>query len=173
MKIAAEKGYIFKEDAGRGYRRVVASPKPVDVAEKEVIKSLVEAGHVVITVGGGGIPVIEEGNELIGVAAVIDKDFASSKIAEILDCDYLFILTAVDRVMINYLKPNQVELDNITVSEAKKYIAKGHFAKGSMLPKIEAASSFAESKSGRCAVIASLEKAADALVGRSGTKITL
>ncbi len=172
-KIASSKGYVFKEDAGRGYRRVVASPKPIDVVEKEIIKSLVKEGHVVITVGGGGIPVVKEGNSLVGVAAVIDKDFASAKIAEILDADYLFILTAVDKVSLYYNKPNQIDLDILTVDSAKEYIAQNHFAKGSMLPKIEAAMSFAASKKGRSAIIASLEKAKEALDGKSGTKIVL
>ena len=171
-KIAQEKGYIFKEDAGRGYRRVVASPLPIDVVEKDIVRTLVDEGHVVITVGGGGIPVIKEDDQLVGVDAVIDKDFASSKIAEILDADFLFVLTAVDRVALNYNTPNQIELDSITVDEAKKYIAENQFAKGSMLPKIEAAINFASSKKGRTAVIASLEKASLALEGKSGTKIT-
>ncbi|HEY8364456.1 MAG TPA: carbamate kinase [Haloplasmataceae bacterium] len=172
-KIAQEKGYIFKEDAGRGYRRVVPSPLPIDVVEKDIVKTLVKEGHVVITVGGGGIPVIQEEDKLIGVAAVIDKDFASSKIAEILDADFLFILTAVDKVAINFNTPEQKDLDHLTVDLAKKYIAENQFAKGSMLPKIEAALNFAQSKSGRVAIIASLEKANLALQGKSGTKITL
>jgi carbamate kinase len=172
-KISLEKGYLFKEDAGRGYRRVVPSPLPVDVVEKDIIKSLIDASHIVITVGGGGIPVIKEKDKLEGVAAVIDKDFASSKIAEIIDADFLFILTAVDQVAINFNQPNQKTLDVLTVSDAKKYIAEGQFAKGSMLPKIEAAISFAASKSGRTAIIASLEKANLALEGKSGTKIIL
>jgi len=169
--LVAEKGFTVKEDAGRGWRRVVASPKPVDVIEKDVVKTLVEAGSVVITVGGGGIPVIAEGNELTGVPAVIDKDFASAKIAEILDADYLFILTAVDRVSINFGKPEQVDLEQINIEEANKYIEEGHFAPGSMLPKVQACMAFAESKEGRTAVIASLEKAEAALKGESGTKV--
>ncbi|QVK19110.1 carbamate kinase [Mycoplasmatota bacterium] len=172
-KIEKEKGYIFKEDSGRGWRRVVPSPKPVDVVEKDIVNTLVNAGHIVITVGGGGIPVIEENGQLTGVSAVIDKDFASSKIAEILDADYLFILTAVDKVSINFNKPNQIDLDSLTVEKAKEYILENHFAKGSMLPKIEAAMSFAASKKGRVAVIASLEKVKAALDGKSGTKVTL
>ncbi len=172
-KIELEKGYIFKEDAGRGYRRVVPSPKPVDVVEKEIVKTLVDAGHIVITVGGGGIPVVKENDHLIGVPAVIDKDFASSKIAEILEADFLFILTAVEKVSINYNTPNQINLETLTVTEAKEHIANNQFAKGSMLPKIEASLNFAASKKGRVAVIASLEKAKEALEGKSGTKITL
>ncbi len=171
--IAKEKGYVFKEDSGRGYRRVVASPKPVDVVEKDVVKTLVDYGHIVITVGGGGIPVVLDGNSLKGVPAVIDKDFASGKIAEILEADYLFILTAVDKVSLNFNQPNQINLDEITVELAKKYIMENQFGTGSMLPKIEAAINFASSKNGRTAVIASLEKAMDALEGNSGTKITL
>jgi carbamate kinase len=169
--LVEEKGFTVKEDAGRGFRRVVASPKPVDVIEKDIVKTLVEAGSVVITVGGGGIPVIAEGNELTGVPAVIDKDFASAKIAEILDADYLFILTAVDRVSINFGQPDQKDLEQINIEEANKYIEEGHFAPGSMLPKVQACMGFAESKVGRTAVIASLEKAEAALKGESGTKV--
>lgn len=172
-ELELKKGYIMKEDAGRGYRRVVASPKPIGVVGIDVIKCLVNAGHVVITVGGGGIPVAKTEEGYQGVAAVIDKDFASQKLADLVDADYLFILTAVDRVSINFNKPNQLDLDNLTVDEAKSFIAEGHFAKGSMLPKVEAAIQFAESKPGRTAIIASLEKAALALEGKSGTKITL
>ena len=165
------KGYTMKEDAGRGYRRVVASPKPVDVVEKEMVRSLVENGFITITVGGGGIPVIKKGNELVGVPAVIDKDFASAKIAEILDADILVILTAVDRVMINFNKPDQKALEVISIAEAKQYIEEGHFAPGSMLPKVQAAMSFVESGENHEAIIASLDKAALALKGLSGTKI--
>ena len=170
--LAKEKGYIVKEDAGRGWRRVVPSPIPIDVAEKETVKTLVENGHIVITVGGGGIPVIEKGNSLIGVPAVIDKDFASEKIAEILDADYFVILTAVDKVSINFGKPNQKDLNKLTTYEIEEYIKEGHFAPGSMLPKIKAAMKFAGSKEGRVAIIASLEKASEALNGQSGTIIT-
>lgn len=172
-ELELKKGYIMKEDAGRGYRRVVASPKPIGVVGIDVIKCLVNAGHVVITVGGGGIPVAKTEEGYQGVAAVIDKDFASQKLADLVDADYLFILTAVDRVSINFNKSNQLDLDQLTVQEAKSYIAEGHFAKGSMLPKVEAAIQFAESKPGRTAIIASLEKAALALEGKSGTKITI
>lgn len=170
-KLVSEKGFTVKEDAGRGYRRVVASPKPVDVVEKDIVKTLVETGNVVITVGGGGIPVIANGNELTGVPAVIDKDFASAKIAEILDADFLFILTAIDRVMINFGQENQEALEVIKTEDALKYIDEGHFAPGSMLPKVEAAMAFATSKEGRTTVIASLEKAELALKGESGTKV--
>lgn len=166
-----KKGFVMIEDSGRGYRRVVPSPKPVDVVEKEVIKTLSNQGVVVITVGGGGIPVIRKGNSLVGVEAVIDKDFASAKVAELMDVDYLFILTAVDRVMINYNKPNQQSLESISVAQARQYISEGHFAPGSMLPKVEAAISFVENNPNRISVIASLDKAKEAIQGLSGTKI--
>ncbi len=170
-KLMAEKGFVMKEDAGRGYRRVVASPLPIDVAEKETIKTLVENNQVVIAVGGGGIPVYAEGNKLIGIPAVIDKDFASAKLAEILDADYLIILTAVEQVAINFGKENEQWLSTLTVSEAGKYIEEGHFAPGSMLPKVKAAISFAESKEGRKALITSLEKASAGIAGQTGTRI--
>ncbi len=166
-----EKGYQMVEDSGRGYRRVVASPKPIDVVEKNVVKTLVDNGNVVITVGGGGIPVVKKDYGYEGVAAVIDKDFASAKIAEQLNADYLFILTAVDRVMVNFNQPNQKALDEMSVSEAKKYIKEGHFAPGSMLPKVEAAIRFVENNPNKRSVIASLEKAKEAIKGTSGTKI--
>lgn len=165
------KGYTMIEDSGRGYRRVIASPKPVDVVEKEVIKTLMDQGVIVITVGGGGIPVIKKENQLVGVEAVIDKDFASAKVAQLVDADYLFILTAVDRVMINYNQPNQKSLEKINVEEARQYIQEGHFAPGSMLPKVEAAISFVENNSNKTSVIAALEKAKAALRNESGTKI--
>ncbi len=169
--IAVAKGYDMKEDAGRGWRRVVPSPKPVDVAEKETVKALVDKGHVVITVGGGGIPVVAEGNALVGVPAVIDKDFASSKLAEILDADYLIILTAVEKVAINFGKPDEKWLSELSIEDAKKYMAEGHFAPGSMLPKVEAAMAFAQSKAGRKALITSLDKAQEGIDGKTGTLI--
>ncbi|MCK8059297.1 MULTISPECIES: carbamate kinase [unclassified Fusibacter] len=165
------KGYQMKEDSGRGWRRVVASPKPVDVAEKETVKALVDHGHVVISVGGGGIPVIAEGNKLIGVPAVIDKDFASAKLAEILDADYLIILTAVDQVAINFGKENEKWLSSLSLEEANQYIEEGHFAPGSMLPKVQAAMAFAASKPGRKALITSLERAEEGIEGKTGTVI--
>lgn len=170
-KLIAEKGYSMVEDAGRGFRRVVASPKPVDVAEKETVEALVEKGHVVITVGGGGIPVYKEGNRLVGIPAVIDKDFASAKIAEILDADYLIILTAVDQVAINFGKPEEKWLSTLSIEEANQYIEEGHFAPGSMLPKVQAALQFATSKPGRRALITSLEKAKEGIEGKTGTII--
>ena len=170
-KLAAEKGFVMVEDSGRGYRRVVPSPKPVDVAEKETVKTLVDAGHVVITVGGGGIPVVREGNALHGVPAVIDKDFASEKIAEILDADYLIILTAVEKVALNFGTENEKWLGKVSVEEMEGYIAEEHFAKGSMLPKVEACIKFAKSKPGRKALITSLEKAKEGIKGNTGTLI--
>ena len=168
-RIAAEKGYTMVEDAGRGYRQVVPSPKPVDVVEKDMVNTLIDAGHVVITVGGGGIPVIEKDGKLVGVPAVIDKDFASAKLAELVKADALVILTAVDRVSINWGKPNQESLESMTCEQAEQYCKEGHFAPGSMLPKVQAAMSFA--RTGGEAIIASLENAAAALRGESGTKI--
>ncbi len=171
-KLMQEKGYVMKEDANRGWRRVVPSPLPVAVVEEKIINTLVDAGHVVITVGGGGIPVIDRGNgKLQGVAAVIDKDFASEKIAEILNADKLIILTAVEKVSINYGKENQQDLSKMTISEAEKYIEEGHFASGSMLPKVKAAMMFVNSKEGRESIITSLEKAREAIEGSNGTRI--
>lgn len=171
-KLLVEKGYIMVEDAGRGWRRVVPSPIPVDVAEKETVSTLVDAGHVVITVGGGGIPVVKEGNSLVGVPAVIDKDFASAKIAEILDADYLIILTAVEKVAINFGKENEEWLSELDLATADRLIDEGHFAPGSMLPKVKAAMQFAQSKPGRKALITSLDKAKEGIVGKTGTLIT-
>lgn len=170
-KLKLEKGYDIVEDAGRGYRRVVASPRPVKIVEIDSVKSLIDSGAVVITVGGGGIPVVEEEGKLTGVAAVIDKDLASEKLAEDIDADMLLILTAVDKVSLNFGKPNQTDLDKMTVEEAKKYIQEGHFAKGSMLPKIEAAVQFAESKKGRIAIISTLDNCLEAIKGTKGTRI--
>ncbi|EOD00714.1 carbamate kinase [Caldisalinibacter kiritimatiensis] len=172
-RIKEEKGYDIVEDSGRGYRRVVPSPDPKRIVELEAVKNLVDAGFVVITVGGGGVPVVEnENGELEGVAAVIDKDLASERLAEDLDADTLLILTAVEKVSLNFGKPNQKDIDKMTVEEAKQYIEEGHFAPGSMLPKVKAAIRFAESKEGRKAIIASLDKARKALKGESGTVIT-
>ncbi len=169
--LTQEKGFTMVEDSGRGFRRVVPSPKPVDVVEKNTIKKLVEEKHVVITVGGGGIPVIKENDQYLGISAVIDKDFASAKVAEQLNADYLFILTAVDRVMVNFNQPNQKALEEINVEEAYQYIDEGHFAPGSMLPKVEAAISFVKDNPERRSVIAALENAKEAIKGHSGTKI--
>ena len=138
-RIAAEKGYTMVEDAGRGYRQVVPSPKPIDVIEKNTVKALVDNGTVVITVGGGGIPVVRKDGKLYGTPAVIDKDFASAKLAELLDADMLVILTAVEKVAINFGKPDQKGLDDLTPADARKYIEEKQFAPGSMLPKVKAA----------------------------------
>ena len=164
-------GYTMKEDAGRGYRRVVASPQPVDIIEKETVKAMMEAGHMVITVGGGGIPVIREGHHLRGASAVIDKDWASAKLAAMIDADMLIILTAVEKVAINFGKADEQWLDRLTLSDAERYIREGHFAKGSMLPKVEAAASFARSRPGRQALITVLSKAQEGIEGKTGTVI--
>ena len=171
-KLAEEKyGYITKEDAGRGYRRVVASPSPAEIIEIGAIRSLVEAGQLVIACGGGGIPVTRQGNHLKGASAVIDKDFASELLAEELDADFLIILTAVEKVAINFGKPEEKWLDDITTDDARKYIGEGHFAPGSMLPKVQAAVKFADSKEGRKALITLLEKAKDGILEKTGTHI--
>ena len=170
-RIAAEKGYTMVEDAGRGYRQVVPSPKPVDVIEKNTVRALINGGCVVITVGGGGIPVVRRDGKLYGTPAVIDKDFASAKLAELVQADALVILTAVDRVCINWGKPDQKSLAEMTVAEAERYCEEGHFAPGSMLPKVRAAVSFA--KTGGKAIIASLAQAGAAVRGEAGTVVRL
>ena len=164
-------GIHCMEDAGRGYRVAVASPMPKRIRELETIRTLMEAGHIVITCGGGGIPVINRGGKLVGVSAVIDKDNVSSLLASKIGADYLVILTAVEKVAINFGKENQEWLSDLTVEQAKKYIAEEQFAKGSMLPKIEAAVRFAESGEGRRTLITLLEKAADGIAGKTGTVI--
>ena len=169
-QLAETMGYQMVEDAGRGYRRVVASPMPIDVKEKAVVMSLLEAGHIVITVGGGGIPVIVEDNKLVGVPAVIDKDNASAKLAELIDADMLMILTAVDNVFVNFGKPNSKALENITVSELEEYVKENQFAAGSMLPKVLATCNFA--RTGKTSVISSLQNAEQAFKLKSGTIIT-
>ena len=172
-EIAKEKGFKFVEDAGRGYRRVVPSPKPMAIVEKNIIKELVNNGNIVIAVGGGGIPVIKDKNtnSLCGVAAVIDKDRSAALLAKEIDADILLILTAVDKVCLNYNTENQVTLDYVMVADAMKYIQEGHFAKGSMLPKIEACIEFVKGDATKKAIIGSLEKAAMAIDGKSGTVI--
>ena len=170
-RIAAEKGYTMVEDAGRGYRQVVPSPKPFDIVEAESIKALFNAGHVVIAVGGGGIPVVRKDGKVYGTPAVIDKDFGSELLAELLDADVLVILTAVEKVAINFNKPDQKGLDDLTPAQAKVYMDENQFAKGSMLPKVQAAVKFAESKPGRTALITLLEKAKDGIAGKTGTRI--
>ena len=171
-KLHDEKGIDVAEDAGRGWRQVVASPKPTEIIEIHTVKALLDQKHAVIAAGGGGIPVIWEGKyHLKGVPAVIDKDFASECLAEQLDADMLIILTAVEKVAVNFGKPDQRGLDTLTPEEARRYIAEGQFAPGSMLPKVEAAVKFAESKPGRTALITLLEKAKDGIEGRTGTRI--
>ena len=169
--VLASKGIAVKEDAGRGYRKVVASPKPVDIVEKDTLIKVFEDRVVMICGGGGGIPVIKQGDELIGVPAVIDKDFTCEKIAEILDADVFLILTAVDKVAIRFGQPDVKWLDKLSLDEVEKYIEDKEFAEGSMLPKVLAAVAFAKSKKGRKAIITSLEKADDAIAGKTGTTI--
>lgn len=167
-------GYTVCEDAGRGYRRTIPSPKPVEIVEIDVIRELVEGGNIVIAAGGGGIPVAREGkHHLRGVGAVIDKDFASCLMAKELDADCLVILTAVENVAINFNKPDQKDLHEVSVEDMKKYIAEGHFAPGSMLPKAEAAVDFAGSKKGRTAIITHLNTARDGINGKTGTRVSL
>lgn len=169
-KISEEKGYKFIEDSNRGYRRVVPSPKPQEILEADVIKKLSKE-CIVIAVGGGGIPVIKEENSYIGVDAVIDKDKSSCKLAIDLGVDTLLILTAVENVYINYNKENQKAIDTMDIDLAKEYIKEGYFAKGSMLPKIEACIEFVENNKNSKAIITSLEKAKEALNGYTGTRI--
>lgn len=164
-------GYVMKEDAGRGYRRVVASPKPVEIIEIGAIRSLVESGQLVIACGGGGIPVTLQGNHLKGASAVIDKDFVSNLLAQELNADFLIILTAVEKVAINFGKPEEKWIDDMNCDEARQYISEGHFAPGSMLPKVEAAVAFAESGENRTSLITLLEKAKDGILGKTGTRI--
>lgn len=167
------KGERMMEDAGRGWRRVVASPKPIDIIEKETVKTLLQAGQVVIAAGGGGIPVVKDGNALKGASAVVDKDFAAAVLAELVDADYLIILTAVEKVAVNFRKPDEKWLDTLTLEEAQKYVDEGQFAPGSMLPKVEAAMQFAASREGRKTLITLLEKAEDGIAGKTGTTITM
>ena len=170
-QIAKEKGYTMKEDAGRGYRRVVPSPLPIDIEEKEIISTLVKNGDVVICAGGGGIPVIKEGHKLVGIAAVIDKDYASALVAELVEADYLVILTAIDNVCINYKQPDEKKLGKISVDEIREYLKGDYFAKGSMYPKVNACVKFLSRCKGKTAIIAALENAALAFEEKSGTII--
>ena len=167
----AKGNYVVEED-GR-YRRIIASPMPIDIYEIDAVRALVDAGQVVIAGGGGGIPVVRKDGKLYGTPAVIDKDFASAKLAELLDADMLVILTAVEKVAINFGKPDQKGLDTLTPDEARKYIDEKQFAPGSMLPKVQAAMSFAESKPGRVALITLLEKAAEGIEGKTGTRVQM
>ncbi|MCR4907887.1 MAG: carbamate kinase [Lachnospiraceae bacterium] len=169
-----ERDYQVVEDAGRGYRRVVASPKPVAIVEIDTIRSLVESDHIVVACGGGGIPVFKtDGHHLKGAAAVIDKDFAAERLAEQLEADWLIILTAVEKVAVHFGKPDEEWLSNLTPVKAREYIEAGEFAPGSMLPKVEAAVRFAESGENRTALITLLEKARDGIAGKTGTLIHL
>jgi len=171
-KLAAEKGYDMREDAGRGYRRVVASPLPRRIVEIGDVKRLWN-DTIVITCGGGGVPVVEnDDGTLQGVAAVIDKDFAAELLAEQVDADALMILTEVEKVAINWGKPNQESLDHMSLAEAARYCEEGHFAPGSMLPKVQAAMKFVRTNPGKKAIITSLDKAIDALEGKTGTVIS-
>jgi carbamate kinase len=172
-RLQAEKGYVMKEDAGRGWRRVVASPMPKKIVELSAVKTLWDT-TIVVTAGGGGIPVIEnEDGSLSGIAAVIDKDLAAERLAEDINADILMILTEVEKVSINFRKPDQKDLSLLTSAEAEQYIKEGHFAPGSMLPKIQAAIAFVKANPGGKAIITSLYKAVDALEGRAGTTIIL
>lgn len=172
--LVKERDYTVVEDAGRGYRRVVASPRPQSIVEIQSIQDMVDAGLVVIACGGGGIPVFKtEGFHLKGAAAVIDKDFAASCLARQLDADCLIILTAVEKVAIHFGKPDVQWLSELTPDAARQYIADGEFAPGSMLPKVQAALEFAESKPGRTALITLLEKAREGIAGETGTQIHL
>ncbi len=169
--IALETGYIMKEDSGRGYRRVVASPIPMDIVEIDAVKKLWDT-TIVVTCGGGGIPVIRnDDGSLEGVAAVIDKDYTAGLLAEKMDAEILMILTEVEKVYVNFNKPDQQALSDLTVAEAEKYIAEGHFAPGSMLPKVNAAVKFVKGRPGKIAIITSLDKAVEALAGKTGTSI--
>ena len=170
-KLVAERGYDVVEDAGRGWRRVVASPRPRRVVELDTIRTLADAGQIVIACGGGGIPVLPDGNHLRGAGAVVDKDFTAELLAEELGADCLMILTAVEKVAVHFGKPNQRWLTHMTVPVAEKYIAEGQFAPGSMRPKVEAAVAFAKSSPGRQTLITQLEKALDGMRGQTGTII--
>ena len=170
---AAATGATFKEDAGRGYRKVVPSPKPVGIKEVNTVKNLIATGTVVITAGGGGIPVVEDSETkfLTGVEAVIDKDFASQTLSELVGADLFIVLTGVDNVYVNFNKPDQQKLETVTTSELKKYIGENQFAPGSMLPKVEAAIAFVENYPQGKAIITSLENIAEVLKGDGGTQV--
>lgn len=170
-KLAKESGFQFIEDSGRGYRRVVPSPLPIEIVEIDTVKQLTNEGAIVITVGGGGIPVIKTAEGYQGVAAVIDKDRSCAKLAAELSAETLLILTAVEQVYIHFNQPQQQALRQVSVKELSSYVQEGHFAAGSMLPKIEAAISYVEATNGR-AIITSLEQAEAALSGEAGTIIT-
>jgi carbamate kinase len=167
-----DRNYVMKEDAGRGWRRVVASPDPIGLVEVDVVKQLVNNGHIVVCSGGGGIPVFkDEKGKLKGTIAVIDKDLAGERLATAIGADIFVILTDVEKVCINYNKPNEEKIDSMDIETAKKYLEEGHFAKGSMEPKCRAAIRFVE-HGGSVSVISSLDKATDAIKGTAGTKVT-
>ncbi len=170
-RLMEETGDVYREDAGRGWRKVVPSPKPVNILEHGIIENLIEKGNIVICTGGGGIPVYRNHNQIVGVEGVIDKDFASQKLAELIDADILLILTGVDNVYINYKKPDQTALGRVSTQLLKKYAQEGHFGRGSMLPKVEAAIKFVEFKPGRIGIVTSLNKGFEALLGKAGTVI--
>jgi len=166
-----EKGWTVMEDAGRGYRRVVASPKPVEIVEIETVHALLSAGQIVVAAGGGGIPVVAHGHHLSGIGAVIDKDLASALMADVLDADTLMILTAVEKVALRYGKPDQQWLTDLPWRDAQRYLEEGQFADGSMKPKVQAAINFVSAKSGRTALITELQKARGGVRGETGTLI--
>lgn len=171
-RLMAETGQKYVEDSGRGWRRVVPSPQPVSIYERISLNTLMNANHVVIAGGGGGIPVVKEENgSYHGVPAVVDKDLAAEKLAELVNADAFVILTAVDRVSLRFGKPDQVDLTRITLKEAERYVKEGHFAAGSMLPKVKAAMKFIEKKNDGVSIICSLERVAEALDGKTGTRI--
>lgn len=171
-EIMQSKGHVMKEDSGRGWRRVVPSPEPLEIIERDMVQTLLEAGAIVVAAGGGGIPVVRGPDGLEGIEAVIDKDLAGQLLASEVKADALLLLTEVERVAINYGKPNQQALTAITAEQARKYQAEGHFPPGSMGPKVEAAIRFVTSAPGRTAYIVSLENACKAFTGESGTAIT-
>jgi len=176
-EVLKSKGVPVMEDAGRGWRQVVASPKPVNIIEAQTIKALLAAGQIPIAAGGGGIPVAMRDGQYRGMSAVIDKDFSAAKLAELINADMLIILTAVEKVAINFGKPDQKWLDSMTVAQAEQYIAENQFAKGSMLPKVQASIAFVKSRAlgsrANSALITLLTKASDGIAGKTGTRITL
>ena len=171
-KLSAERGFTVKEDAGRGWRKVVPSPAPIDIVEADLVKMALDNQAILIAAGGGGIPVYYKDDKLVGLEAVIDKDFAAAKLAEIIDADILLILTAVDTIKINYGQPDEQSISQMTLDQARQYIAEGQFAPGSMLPKVEASIKFVSTGGGRQAIITTPEGALDAINGLTGTKIT-
>jgi carbamate kinase len=176
-RVLKSKGIHVMEDAGRGWRQVVASPKPVNIIEAQTVKTLLSAGHIPIAAGGGGIPVAMKDGQYRGMSAVIDKDFSAAKLAELINADLLIILTAVEKVAINFGKPDQKWLDSMTIAQAEQYIAENQFAKGSMLPKVQASIAFVKSRASQgekhSALITLLTKARDGIAGKTGTRIVL